>query len=62
MANEVEKDALSLLSVSGLCHEHWHIHNLDLHIEALPQKSLLVQVTGSNNFGFTQCQLGDMPH
>jgi hypothetical protein len=49
-------------SVSGLGHEHWHIHNLDLHIEALPQKSLLVQDTGSDNFGFTQCQLGDLPH
>jgi hypothetical protein len=30
------------LSVSGLGHEHWHIHNLDLQIEALAQKSLLV--------------------
>jgi hypothetical protein len=49
-------------SVWGLGHEHWQIHNLDLQIEALPQKSLLVQVTGSDNFGFTQCQLGDLPH
>jgi hypothetical protein len=49
-------------SVSGLGHEHWHIHTPDLHIEALPQKSLFVQVTGSDNFGFTQCQLGELPH